>query len=378
MVRGPFARAHAWYEGLLPRLIARRKVVVGVFVLGLILLAVMFEITPQGFIPAEDQSLLYVLVTLPVQASMDQTTAAVKRLEKMMLAMPQVEAVTSGIGFGFANNSSNQATMFVQLKPLSQRGGVQNSALALQYQFYTQFAKVPGLTALPANPPAIPGLGTTGGFAIEIQDIDNLGLPALNRVGNAILADAKKDPALSQVRIPTILTGQYLATKFDRSKALAFGVTPQAFFDTISATTGVTLVNFFDYGTRSYQVLVQAKAGQRKSPADLSRIYVANTAGNMMPVSEFLHTGYISDNVAIMRFNEYNSFEIDGSPGRARAPATRCSPLRRSSRTTYPRGWRTTGAASRASKCRAARRRSSSFVWDCSSSFSFSSRSTRA
>ena len=122
-----------WYEGLLPRLIARRKVVVGVFVLGLILLAVMFEVTPQGFIPAEDQSLLYVLVTLPVQASMDQTTAAVKRLEKMMLAMPQVEAVTSGIGFGFANNSSNQATMFVQLKPLSQRGGVQNSALALQY-----------------------------------------------------------------------------------------------------------------------------------------------------------------------------------------------------------------------------------------------------
>ena len=304
-----------WYEGLLPRLIARRKVVVGVFVLGLILLAVMFEVTPQGFIPAEDQSLLYVLVTLPVQASMDQTTAAVKRLEKMMLAMPQVEAVTSGIGFGFANNSSNQATMFVQLKPLSQRGGVQNSALALQYQFYTQFAKVPGLTALPANPPAIPGLGTTGGFAIEIQDIDNLGLPALNRVGNAILADAKKEPALSQVRIPTILTGQYLATKFDRSKALAFGVTPQAFFDTISATTGVTLVNFFDYGTRSYQVLVQAKAGQRKSPADLSRIYVSNTAGNMMPVSEFLHTGYISDNVAIMRFNEYNSFEIDGSPG---------------------------------------------------------------
>jgi len=163
-----------WYEGLLPRLIARRKIVVGVFVLGLILLGVMFEITPQGFIPAEDQSLLYVLVTLPVQASMDQTTAAVKRLEKMMLAMPQVEAVTSGIGFGFANNSSNQATMFVQLKPLSQRGGVQNSALALQYEFYTQFARVPGVTALPANPPAIPGLGTTGGFAIEIQDIDNL------------------------------------------------------------------------------------------------------------------------------------------------------------------------------------------------------------
>ncbi len=305
-----------WYESLVPRLVQRRKLVLAIFALGLVLLGVMFRITPQGFIPAEDQSLLYVLVTLPVQASVDQTTATVKSLERAMLAMPQVQSVTSGIGFGFANNSSNQATMFVQLKPLSQRGGVENSALALQYSLYTRFAKAfPSATILPANPPAIPGLGATGGFAIEIQDIDNLGLPALNKVGNAILADAKRDPTLTQVRTPTILTGTYLATKFDRAKAIAFGVTPSAFFDTVGATTGVTLVNFFDYGTRSYQVLVQARAGQRTSPSDLSRIYVANGAGNMMPVSQFLHTGLITDNVAIMRFNEYNSYEIDGSPG---------------------------------------------------------------
>jgi hydrophobic/amphiphilic exporter-1 (mainly G- bacteria), HAE1 family len=313
------ARLHAltqWYESLVPRLVARRMAVLAVFALALALLGVMFRITPQGFIPAEDQSLLYVLVTLPIESSVDQTTATVKRLERAMLAMPQVTAVTSGIGFGFANDSSNQATMFVQLRPLSQRGGVENSALALQYGLYTRFAKeFPGSTILPANPPAIPGLGATGGFAIEIQDIDNLGLPTLNKVGNAILADAKRDPALTQVRIPTILTGTYLATKFDRSKALAFGVTPSAFFDTIGATTGVTLVNFFDYGTRSYQVLVQSRAGQRTSPSDLSRVYVANNAGNMMPVSQFLHTGLIQDNVAIMRFNEYDSYEIDGSAG---------------------------------------------------------------
>ncbi|HEY2475771.1 MAG TPA: efflux RND transporter permease subunit [Candidatus Cybelea sp.] len=327
-----------WYERLVPRLVARRKTVVGVFLLGLLLLAVMFKITPQGFIPAEDQSLLYVLVTLPIQSSIDQTTAVVKKLERTMLAMPQVQAVTSGIGFGFANDSSNQATMFVRLRPLSQRRGVTNSALALQYQLYTQFAKIPGVTALPANPPAIPGLGATGGFTIELQDIDNLGLPTLNRVGNAILADAQHDPALSQVRIPTTLTGQYLATKFDRAKALAFGVTPSAFFDTIGATTGVTLVNFFDYGTRSYQVLVQAKAGQRTSPADLSRIYVANSAGSMMPVSEFLHTGVIQDNVAIMRFNEYNSFEIDGSPGSTASSGDSINAIARIAKAHLPKG----------------------------------------
>ncbi|HTX59675.1 MAG TPA: efflux RND transporter permease subunit, partial [Verrucomicrobiae bacterium] len=105
----------AWYERLVPRLIGHTKLMTLIFLGGIVLLGVMFKITPQGFIPDEDQSLLYVLVSLPIQASMDQTTAAVKRLEGIMLKMPQVEAVTSGIGFGFANNSSNQATMFVQL-----------------------------------------------------------------------------------------------------------------------------------------------------------------------------------------------------------------------------------------------------------------------
>ena len=305
----------SWYEGRVPVLIRHQKVMIAIFFGGILLLGLMFKITPQGFLPDEDQSLLYILVTLPIQASMDQTKAAVEKLEGIMLKMPQTEAVTSGIGFGFANNSSNQATMFLQLKPLSERHGVGNSALALQYSLYQQFRKVPGVAALPANPPAIPGLGSTGGFAIEVEDINNLGLPALNKVGSRIVAQAKTDPTLTAVRLPTIFTGTYLVTKFNRSKALAFGVTPSSFFDTMNATTGSTFVNFFDYGTRSYQVVVQAKSGQRTSPSDLSRIYVANAAGNMMPVSQFLETKLETNNVSIMRFNEYNAYEIDGSPG---------------------------------------------------------------
>jgi hydrophobic/amphiphilic exporter-1 (mainly G- bacteria), HAE1 family len=305
----------AWYQRQVPRLIRQQKIMIAIFIGCIALLGLMFKITPTGFLPNEDQSLLYILVTLPIQSSMDQTSAAVKKLEGIMLKMPQVEAATSGIGFGFANNSSNQATIFLQLKPLSERHGPGNSSLAIQYDLYTRFQKIPGITALPANPPAIPGLGSTGGFAIQVEDINNLGLPALNKVGNAILADAKKDPALSAVRLPTIFTGTYYVTEFDRSKALAFGITPTAFFDTINGTTGSTFVNFFDYGTRSYQVVVQAKAGQRTTPADFSRIYVANSAGSMMPVSQFLDTRMETNNVSIMRFNEYNALEIDGSPG---------------------------------------------------------------
>jgi len=331
-------RLTGWYRGFVVRLIGHQRLMIAIFVAAIALLGLLFKITPTGFLPNEDQSLLYVIVTLPIQASIDQTTAAVKKLEGIMLKMPQVEAATSGIGFGFANNSSNQATIFLQLKPLSQRHGVANSSLAMQYDLYQQFLKIPGIAALPANPPAIPGLGSTGGFAIEIQDINNLGLPELNRVGNAVLARAKADPTLTQVRFPTIFTGTYLATEFDRSKALAFGVTPSAFFDTINATTGSTFVNFFDYGTRSYQVVVQAKAAQRTSPQDLSRIYVANSAGAMMPVSQFLTTKMETNNVSIMRFNEYNAIEIDGSPGIGESSGQSLDAIRRHVVENLPKG----------------------------------------
>jgi HAE1 family hydrophobic/amphiphilic exporter-1 len=334
-------RLHAlteWYRGLVPRLIAHQKLVIAIFVLGIALLGLMFKITPSGFIPNEDQSLLYVLVTLPIQSSIDQTTAVVKKLENLMLGMPQVEAATSGIGFGFANNSSNQATIFLRLKPLSERHGVANSSLALQYNLYQRFLKMPNVTVIPANPPAIPGLGSTGGFSIQIQDINNLGLPTLNKVSNKILADARQDPKLTQVRFPTIFTGTYLVTEFDRAKALAFGVTPNSFFDTINGTTGSTFVNFFDYGTRSYQVVLQAKAGQRTSPSDLSRIYVANASGAMMPVSQFLKTRLATDNVTIMRFNEYNAYEIDGSPGQNASSGEALDAIRRHVVANLPKG----------------------------------------
>ncbi len=305
----------AWYTSWVPRLVAHRRIMVAIFIGGIVLLGVLFQITPQGFLPTEDQSLLYVIVTLPTSSSLDQTTVVVKKLERLMMKMPQVEAVTSGIGFGFANTSANQATLFVQLHPLADRHGLANSSLNLQYNLYNQFLAIPGMTALPANPPAIPGLGSTGGFAIEIQDINNLGLPALNKVGNSILAKAEKDKQLSQVYIPTLLTGPYVVAKFNRSKALALGVSASSFFDTLDATTGAAFVNFFDYGSRSYNVLVQAGAKYRTVPEDLNRIYVANANGAMMPVSQLLDISKTTANVTIMRFNEYNAYEIDGSPG---------------------------------------------------------------
>jgi hydrophobic/amphiphilic exporter-1 (mainly G- bacteria), HAE1 family len=303
-----------WYESLVPKIVGHAKLMTAIFACGLVLTAVMFFITPQGFIPNEDQSLLFVLVSLPVQASIDQTSAVVAKMEKYMLGLPQVEAVTSGIGFGFANNSSNQATIFVTLKPLKERHGIENSALFLQYQLYQEFSKMPGVKALPANPPAIPGLGSTGGFAFIIEDVNNLGLPTLNKVATTIFNKATADSkTFTQIRFPTIFSGPYLVEDFDRAKASAYGITPQNFFTTLNSSTGSTFVNFFDYGTRSYNVLVQAGAKERSTTEALARVYIPNGNGDMMPASAFLTPKMVTGNVAIMRFNEYNAMEIDGT-----------------------------------------------------------------
>ncbi|HTX58951.1 MAG TPA: efflux RND transporter permease subunit, partial [Verrucomicrobiae bacterium] len=199
------------------------------------------------------------------------------------------------------------------LHPLSERKGPENSALYLQYSLLAEFRKIPGVKALPANPPAIPGLGSTGGFALEIEDLNNLGLPTLNRVGAEIMAKATADPTLAQIRLPTIFTGPELVADFDRQKAQQFGISPTSFFNALNSSTGSDFVNYFDYGSRSYNVLVQAGAKYRSNMQSLSRVYVQNSAGAMMPVSQFLNERMTTANVTIMRFNEYNALEIDGT-----------------------------------------------------------------
>jgi HAE1 family hydrophobic/amphiphilic exporter-1 len=332
-----------WYEGVVPALIGRTKAMVVIFLVGLVLLGGLFVITPQGFLPDEDQSLLFVLVTLPVQSSMDQTSAFVAKMEKYILSLHQVEAVTSGIGFGLANNSSNQATLFVTLKPMDERKGVENSALYLQYQLYEKYLRTPGVSVLPANPPAIPGLGATDGVAFEILDVNNLGLPKLNQVAGELMAKAKADTKyFGSVRYPTIFNGPYLVEDFNRAKALAFGITPSNFFTTLNSTTGSNFVNFFDYGTRSYNVIVQAEAAERSKPQDLSRIYVANANGNMMPVSQFLTPRTVTANVAIMRFNEYNAVEIDANNSDSASTGQAIDEMMRLAKQTLPFGMTST------------------------------------
>ena len=301
------------YADLVPVLVRMRLLVVVVFAACIALTLFLLKVTPVGFIPDEDQSLLYVLVTAPVGTSIDQTTAKVEQLESVVRAQPEVLDVTSGVGFGFAGNSSNVATMFVRLKPIKERRGLQHSARAVQARLWALFNRnVKGVTSLPVNPPAIQGLGTSSGFNFQLLDLNNVGLSQLNTVGRRIWSQAGVNPQLAQVRIPTPTTGIYLTTTVDRSKASSFGINVGTLFDTLAASTGQTLVNQFDYGARSYYVYVQNEVNYRQRTMDLTRTYVPNAAGNPMPVSQFMSIQRKPGYVSIGHFNLYRSYEIDG------------------------------------------------------------------
>ena len=270
--------------------------------------------------------------------------------------------------------------MFVQLKPLSERHGVQSAALALAIRSVPAVLKrYPASRRCRRTRRRFPAWARPAASPSRSRTSTTSACRRSTRSATRCSPQAKADPTLSQVRIPTILTGTYLVTKFNRSKALAFGVSPQAFFDTINATTGSTFVNFFDYGTRSYQVVVQAKRKQRTAPADLSRIYVANCgrsddAGEPVP-RDVDGAGQRHDH-ALQRIQRLRDRRHPGHQRELRA--TRSTRSSASSARTCPRAWDTSGAASRASKCRAARRRSRSSPWACCSCSSCSWRNTKA
>ncbi len=195
------------------------------------------------------------------------------------MKMPQSEAVTSGIGFGFANNSSNQATIFLQLKPLSERHGPENSSLAdavrslppvfRRFRISKRFRQIRPLFPAWVRPAASQSRSRTSTISACRRSTKSAirSSPRLNEGSDCSRKCASDD-----------FHGSYLVTKFDRSKALAFGVTPQRLLRHDQRNDGFDIRQFLRLRYALVSGRLQAKAGQRTSPADLSRIYVANAA----------------------------------------------------------------------------------------------------
>jgi hydrophobe/amphiphile efflux-1 (HAE1) family protein len=311
--------AHA-YAGGVKALIRQRWTMLGLFVAALGATYLVSLRIPSTFLPVEDQGYFFVVIQLPDGASLQRTDEVAKQVRDILKNTPGVDIVGSISGLNFLTRAaqSNSAVEFAILKPWDQRPPEQ-SASNIVNTVRPKLLGLPGAIVLSFDPPSIPGLGTTGGFEFQVEDLTGHGSVALNDATQAVIAEARKQPEIN---------GQQLFSSFststpqfnydlDRNKAKLLGLTLPDVFNTLQIYLGSLYVNDFNLFGRSFRVTLQADKDARSSAADLSRLYVRNGAGGMVPLSTLGELKPIVGPETVPHYNNYASALINGgaAPG---------------------------------------------------------------
>ncbi len=272
------ARLQEAYRKSLATTIRLRYLVALGLVLVLAVTGLLFVSTPTAFIPTEDQGTVFGQVQAPVGASLNVVDGVIAQIGKEAAKNPNVESVFAVSGFSFAGASTNQGIVFIILKPWGQRPGTANSAQTIVASLGEKFASDTAASVLFFSPPAIQGLGTTGGFDFELQDFGSGPISELGAAGNTLIGAANRDPHLSQVYTTFRPTGPEIDATVNRAAAEQLGVTIPTVFNALSTALGSTYVNNFTYLNRTYRVYVQNDAPYRATTGDIAKIVVPNAS----------------------------------------------------------------------------------------------------
>jgi multidrug efflux pump len=308
-----FARTAKGYESGVARLLpkAARYLVIYAAIVGAA--AVVYLRLPTSFLPNEDQGTMLVNVQLPPGATRDRTLAVMQQVEGFILKQPEVQGMVSVLGFSFSGQGQNAALAFVTLKDWSERTGPGSSAQAVAGRAFGALSGIRDAFIFPLSPPPIPELGASSGFSFRLQDRASLGHDALLAARNQLLGMAGKSKVLTQVRPDGLEDAPQLQLDIDRDKAAALGVGFDAINATISTALGSSYANDFPNAGRLQRVVVQADAPARMQPDDLLKLFVANSKGQMVPLSAFASTRWITGAMQTVRYNGYPAMRISGS-----------------------------------------------------------------
>jgi HAE1 family hydrophobic/amphiphilic exporter-1 len=276
-----------------------------------------FGATAKGFLPAEDQGAFFVLVTLPEGASVERTHEAVGRVEALVREKPGVEAVTSIVGFDFLNGlaKSNSAFLIGTMKPFEERTQESESVFAALDALRPELAAIPDAQVVALNVPPIMGIGSTGGFEFQLQDLQGGSMVQLAQVVRAAIVSANQQPELVGVFTSFNADTPQIYLDLDRDKAQTLGVQVSDVFSTLQATLGGYYVNDFNVFGRTWQVQIQAEADYRRRVDDIFRISVRNAQGDMVPLQSIASVRLDLGPSAISRYNGYRSVTLNGNPG---------------------------------------------------------------
>jgi HAE1 family hydrophobic/amphiphilic exporter-1 len=269
---------------------------------------------PSGFLPDEDQGYVYINLQLPNSASLERTEQAAREIENILANTPGVQYTTSVIGFSLLSyiQTSYNAFFFVTLKPWSDRDQSQQLQ-AIKQRLNQQLTKLPQGSAISFSPPAIPGVGTSGGFTFVLEDRGGNDIPYLAANVDKFLAAARKRPEIAGINTSFLPSVPQQFVEVDRDKALKQGVAISDVYTSLQAFMGGIFVNYFNRFGRQWQVYVQADDNYRGAIQDTEQFYVRNSTGAMVPLSALTKFEPRFGPEYVMHYNEYPSAQINGN-----------------------------------------------------------------
>jgi hydrophobic/amphiphilic exporter-1 (mainly G- bacteria), HAE1 family len=335
--RGPLAKFFAWFNHMFGsgteiylRLSGAmiRKSALALVLLAACGLAGLFfgRLLPSSFLPDEDQGYVFISMQLPNAASQGRTAAASRAVEKILSATPAVQYDTSIVGFNLLSNvrTSYNAFYFVTLKPWSDRKTRAEQYQEMKARLNQQLSKLPQGTVFSFSPPAIPGVGTSGGFQFVLEDRAGRDVQFLATNLTKFLAAARKRREIGAISTTFLPSVPQQFVQVDQEKVLKQGVAINDVYQTIQAFMGGLFINYFNDFGRTWQVYVEAEAPYRSDLAKLGQFYVRNSRGDMVPLTALTKFESYNGPEFTMRYNEYRSAQVNGSaaPGYSSDQAT--------------------------------------------------------
>ncbi|MCS5711715.1 multidrug efflux RND transporter permease subunit [Candidatus Berkiella aquae] len=290
-----------------------------------------FNHVPSGFVPVQDKQYLVSFAQLPDGATLERSENVIREMSNIALQEPGVESAVAfpGLSINGFINSPSAGIVFVTLKPFEERRSKELSGFAISQKLQQKYVNVKDAFIAIFPPPPVQGLGTIGGFKLQIEDRTDQGYATLDQTMKAVLGKARSTPELAGIFSSYNINTPQLYANLDRTKAMQLGVDVQDVFDTMQIYLGSLYINDFNKFGRTYEVIAQADKQFRSKPDDILKLQTKNFEGKMVPLGSIIQVQETTGPDNAMRYNAFRSADLNGGPapgyssGQAQAAITK-------------------------------------------------------
>ena len=320
-----FGRATDGYVGVCAILI--RKALISLIFLALVTAVAVSlgKLVPGGFLPEEDQGYFFAGIQLPNAASLQRTDQTTRKVEEILARTPGIQSYSSVIGFSMLSqvNNTYSAFFFISLKPWAERQAPEEKAGAIIARLNREFLAIPDAMGFAFPPPAIPGIGTSGGVTMVLEDRAGRDIAFLSENTQKFIQAARARPELATVSTTFLPTVPQVYVDVDRDKVLKQGINLADVYSTLQSFMGSGFINYFNRFGRQWQLYIQAEGEYRNDARQLNQFYVRNKEGQMVPLDALTRVNTQLGPEFTLRYNLYRSAQINASarPGFSSAQA---------------------------------------------------------